>query len=105
MILSLYIFKFFIHEKQENNMQSILLKIPGEIAAQIKLPPKRARKMLMEELVLRIYEQGIITSGQGAVLLKMDRISFERFMAEREIPIHGDPEDLVNDVDNLENVK
>jgi len=54
-------------------MQSILLEIPEEIASQIKLPPKRAKKMLMEELVLRLYEQGIITSAQGASLLKKDR--------------------------------
>ena len=51
-------------------MQSILLEIPEEIASQIKLPPKRAKRMLMEELVLRLYEQGIITSAHGASLLK-----------------------------------
>ena len=85
-------------------MQSILLEIPEEIASQIKLPPKRAKKMLMEELVLRLYEQGIITSAQGASLLKKDRVFFERFLAEREIPFHGEPYELDGDVDNLEQV-
>lgn len=85
-------------------MQSILLEIPEEIASQIKLPPKRAKKMLMEELVLRLYEQGIITSAQGASLLKKDRVFFERFLAEREIPFHGEPHELDGDVDNLEQV-
>jgi hypothetical protein len=32
-------------------MESISLKIPPEIVAQIKLPPKRAQRVLMEELV------------------------------------------------------
>ena len=29
-----------------------------------------------------LYEEGIISAGQGAYLLKMDRLSFERFLAE-----------------------
>jgi predicted HTH domain antitoxin len=84
------------------NIQSILLEIPEEIASQIKLPPKRAKMMLMEELVLRLYEQGIITSAHGASLLKKDRVSFERFLAEHEIAFHGDPDDLDSDLANLE---
>ena len=60
--------------------------------------------MLMEELVLRLYEQGIITSAQGASLLKKDRVFFERFLAEREIPFHGEPHELDGDVANLEQV-
>ncbi len=66
---------------KEDTMQPICLEIPPEIAAQIKLPPKRAQRVLMEEFVLRLYEEGIISAGQGAYLLKMDRLSFERFLA------------------------
>ena len=84
------------------NMQSILLEIPEEIASQIKLPPKRAKMMLMEELVLRLYEQGIITSAHGASLLKKDRVSFEKFLAQHEIAFHGDPDELDSDLTNLE---
>jgi len=83
-------------------MHSILLEIPEEIASQIRLPPKRAKMMLMEELVLRLYEQGIITSAHGASLLKKDRVSFERFVAEHEIAFHGDPDELDSDLANLE---
>ena len=83
-------------------MQSILLEIPEKIASQIKLPPKRAKMMLMEELVLRLYEQGIITSAHGASLLKKDRVSFERFLAEHKIALHGDPDELESDLTNLE---
>jgi len=83
-------------------MESISLKIPPEIVAQIKLPPKRAQRILMEELVLRLYEEGIISAGQGAYLLKMDRLSFERFMAERCIAIHCDIEELDQDISYLD---
>ena len=83
-------------------MESISLKIPPEIVAQIKLPPKRAQRVLMEELVLRLYEEGIISAGQGAYLLKMDRLSFERFMAEHCIAIHCDIEELDQDIFHLD---
>jgi len=43
-------------------METIFLQIPPEIAAQIKIPPKRAQRVLMEELVLRLYEEGIISA-------------------------------------------
>lgn len=56
----------------------------------------------MEELVLRLYEQGILTAAQGASLLNRARLSFERFLAEHEISIHGEPEELSADIENLE---
>lgn len=83
-------------------MQSIVLEIPGEVASQIKLPPKRAKQILMEELVIRLYEQEIITAAQGSRLLNFDRLRFERFLAENHVPIHGDPEELDEELRNLE---
>ena len=83
-------------------MQPICLEIPPEIAAQIKLPPKRAKRVLMEEFVLRLYEEGIISAGQGAYLLKMDRLSFENFLAEHQMAIHGDIEELDRDISQLD---
>ena len=82
-------------------MQPISIEIPAEIASQLKLPPKKAKRMLLEELVLRLCEQGIITCAQGASLLEMDRLRFERLLAENEIPVHGEPEDLAEDLKNL----
>ncbi len=85
-------------------MQPICLQIPPEIAAQMKLPRKRAQRVLMEELVLRLYEEGFISSGQGAYLLKMDRLSFERFLAEHQLAIHSDAEELDQDISHLDQV-
>jgi predicted HTH domain antitoxin len=83
-------------------MQSIVIEIPQEIASQLRLPPKRAKRMIMQELVIRLYEQEIITSAQGARLLEMDRLGFERFLAENEIAIHSEPDELTEDVRQLE---
>ncbi len=79
-------------------MESICLQIPPEIVAQIKLPKKRIQKVLMEELVLRLLEEGIISAGQGAYMLKMERLPFERFMAEHCMSIHCDAEELDQDI-------
>lgn len=85
-------------------MEPILLQIPPEIAAQIKLPPKRAKKLLMEELVLRLYEEGIISSRHGASLLEMDRLSFENFLASHNIGIHGNTDDIIQDISSIDQV-
>jgi len=85
-------------------MQSIMIEIPKEIALQIKLPPKQAKRMITEDLVIRLYERGIITAAQGARLLNMERLRFEQFLAEHEIPIHGHPDELNADIKNLDQV-
>ena len=82
-------------------MQSVLIEIPEEIISQIKLPPKRAKQMIMEELVIRLYQQEIITSAHGSRLLNMNRFDFENFLAKNEIPIHGEPDELETDIKNL----
>ena len=86
-------------------MKSILLEIPEYITQHLKLPPKRAEQFLMEELVLRLYEQGIISSFHGASLLNMDRISFEYTLAKNKIPMHCTPEEVEQDLKNMEMIK
>lgn len=87
------------HSRHITQMPAILLEIPENIVTQLKFPPKRAQQMLMEELVIRLYEQGIMTAAQGAGLLKMSRLRFEHFLAVREVSIHGEPEELARDLE------
>ena len=89
-------------EKHREPIKTITIEIPEKIVSRIKLSPKRAKKMLMEELVILLYGKEIITSAQGSALLKKDRISFERFLAKNEIPIHGSPDELVEDMRSLD---
>lgn len=37
-------------------MESIVLEIPSRIVSQMKLPPGRAQYLVMQELVLRLYQ-------------------------------------------------
>ena len=83
-------------------MPTISLDIPEDIARHLKLPRGREKRILTQELALRLFEEGIITAAQGARLIGMDRLAFERLLAENEIPMHGGPKELVSDLANVE---
>ena len=82
-------------------MHAIALEIPEEVARHIHLPERRAKGMLMQELAVRLFEQGIVTAAQAARLARMQRLEFERLLAENEIALHGDPAGLETDLANL----
>ncbi len=84
-------------------MHAIALEIPEEVARHIHLPERRAKGMLMQELALRLFEQGIVTAAQAARLAKMQRLEFEHLLAENEIALHGAPTKLESDLANLGN--
>jgi predicted HTH domain antitoxin len=84
------------------SVESIILEIPSKIVSQMKLPPGRAQRLVMQELALHLYQEGIISSGQSAYLLKINRMAFERLLAEHCIPIHCDPEELERDISFLD---
>ena len=83
-------------------MHAIALEIPEDVARHIRLPQRRAKKMLMQELALRLFEQRIVTAAQAARLVKMTRLDFEHLLAENEIPFHGEADDLRSDLANTE---
>ena len=76
------------------------MEIPEDIARHLRLPRGREKKILTQEFALHLFEEGIITAAQGARLAGMDRLAFERLLAENEIPMHGGPEELDSDVAN-----
>jgi predicted HTH domain antitoxin len=59
--------------------------------------------MIMHELVLRLYQDQIISSVHGAFLFKMNRTEFERFISSESIPFHCNPEELDQDISDIEN--
>ncbi len=83
-------------------MHAIALEIPEDVARSIRLPRGRERRILMQELALRLYEQGIIGAAQAASMLKLQRLEFEKLLAENRIPIHGDADELASDLLSLE---
>lgn len=85
-------------------MNGVTLEIPDSIVKNMRVPRKRAGDILMEELALRLFEDGVITSGQGAQLLSMHRLEFESFLARNRVSLMRDDVDLEKDLENLERV-
>jgi len=78
------------------------LEIPEEVARSIRLPRGREKRILMQELALRLYEQGILGAMVASRMLTMQRLEFEKLLAENRIPIHSDASELVSDLRNLD---
>ncbi len=43
---------------------------------------------VLKELVIALFQQERLTLGQASTWLGIDRLTFQRFLAERHIPVH-----------------
>jgi len=60
-----------------------------------------SEEQLLVEVVLLLFQQGKISFGKAAELLKMSQISLQRLMAERGICIHYDVAELQEDIQHF----
>jgi predicted HTH domain antitoxin len=56
---------------------------------------------VLEDLATALYQQEKITLAQGAEMLSVSIIAFQKKLAQRQINIHYDIEDLAVDIQNL----
>lgn len=56
---------------------------------------------LKRELAVHLYAQGRLSVGKARELAEMSLWAFRHLLASREIPVHVDPEDLDEDLENL----
>jgi predicted HTH domain antitoxin len=59
---------------------------------------------LLQELAILLFQQQRLTLAQAARLARQDRITFQRLLAERAIPLHYDVQDFEEDVQTLRNL-
>lgn len=62
--------------------------------------PNMSAQDLLEELATSLYEQEKITLAQGAEMLDVSIIAFQRKLSQRHINVHYDVEDLAIDLQN-----
>ncbi len=62
-----------------------------------------ARELLIE-IATHLYDMGRLTMGQARNLAELDQISFQRELANRDIYIKYDIEDLETDLENLKKI-
>ena len=65
----------------------------------------QSAKMTAQELAIEIavylYEKKRLTLGQAKRLADLDQISFQKELARRDVYIHLEAEDVLQDIENL----
>ena len=77
------------------------LMIPDNIVKQSNMTPGE----LLLEFAIFLYQREKLTLAQAARLSKLSRISFQKALAARKIPIHFGVEDLKQELETIEQVK
>ena len=62
---------------------------------------KMSAKDLAIEIAVYLYEKKRLTLGQAKRLANLDQISFQKELARRNVFIHLETEDILQDIKNL----
>ncbi len=71
----------------------IMIAIPREIMHTTRMSPADMRR----ELALSLFQQGKISFGKARELAGMTVWAFQQLLGSREIPVHYDVEDYLED--------
>lgn len=72
-------------------MPAIVLEIPAEVAAHLRLPEGRAAQDLRRELAVFLVREGLLSQPQACQVAGMQRLDFEAGLRgdERELRLRG----------------
>ena len=79
-------------------MGKLVLEIPDEVRAALRLPPEELDRELRKELAVALYRRQVLSFGKARTLAQMTRWQFEELLGEREVPRHYSAEDLQEDL-------
>ena len=71
--------------------------VPSEFLKSAKM----SAKDLAVEIAVYLYEKKRLTLGQAKRLAELDQISFQKELARRNVYIHLETEDVLQDLENL----
>ncbi|MBM3129917.1 MAG: UPF0175 family protein [Chloroflexi bacterium] len=83
-------------------MHTLVLEIPGELSASLRVPPEEQLARLRRELAARLYQKEILTFGKARELARLTKWEFSLFLGEEGILRRYDEEDLKQDMQTLE---
>jgi predicted HTH domain antitoxin len=76
----------------------VLIGIPRDVMHTTRMSPGELKR----ELALTLFQQGKISFGKARELAGMTVWAFQQFLGSREIPVHYDVEDYLEDRAALE---
>ena len=71
--------------------------VSGEFLQSAKMTPQE----LAVEIAVHLYDRKRLTLGQAKRLAGLDQISFQKELARRNVYIHLETEDVLQDIKNL----
>ena len=80
-------------------MSRIVVEIPEEIGAALRLPGVDAERELREELAVALYRREALSFGKARQLAGMDRLGFGRLLTRHGVPRHYSEENLAEDLE------
>ena len=80
------------------NTARIILEIPAEILAAVKLPPQEIEQELRKELALALYKRGSLSFGKARMLAQLSSWEFDDLLGQQRIARHYDQSDLEEDI-------
>jgi len=75
--------------------------IPDDILHATRMTEEELR----QELAIMLFQKEKLTLGQASRLAKMNRLQFQHLLASRQIPVHYDVAEFVEDLNTLKEVK
>ena len=79
-------------------MAKLVLEIPEDIQAAMKIPPSDMEQELKKELALALYQREVLSLGTARRLASLTRWEFEELLAERRVPRHYSAEEMDEDL-------
>jgi predicted HTH domain antitoxin len=82
-------------------MRKVIIEIPQEVAAAMRVPSEEQEMRLRRELALRLYQKGLLSFGKARELTGMNKWGFHLLLGEEGIPRHYDVDELEEDLKTL----
>ena len=79
-------------------MSGIIISIPDDVLASMKLPEKDRERFLKVELAIALYQRGILSMGKARKLAEMSKWEFIEELAKRKIERHYTIKELEEDI-------
>jgi predicted HTH domain antitoxin len=82
-------------------MDNLVIEIPADITAHLRLPPRNLQQEVKKELAIHLYAEGLLPEASACALAGMTRLAFTKLLGERQIPVRYTTEDLEQDLQTL----
>ncbi|MFH1742479.1 MAG: UPF0175 family protein [bacterium] len=83
-------------------MMNVVLEIPDDLLASLKVPPEETESRLRTELAIRLYQKGLLSFGKARQLCGMNKWEFHFLLGKEGILRNYDAEELQGDLATLE---